>query len=66
MEKCSTLVEEFKSCIRTIQDTSIDCNYQFTRCNFIWSELVSCKNEIKKIDSPIRSNVSNVSPTRNN
>jgi hypothetical protein len=66
MEKCDFLEEEFKLCIRKIQDISTDCNYQFTRCNFIWKELVTCFNDIKKIESPIRTNVSNVKSTRNN
>lgn len=45
MENCDLLVEEFKTCIRTIQDISIDYNYQFTRCNFIWKDLVTCFNK---------------------
>lgn len=66
MEKCDFLVEEFKSCVRKIQDISTDYNYQFTRCNFIWKELVTCFNDIKKIESPIRTNVSNFNSTRSN
>jgi len=66
MEKCDFLVEEFKLCIRKIQDISTDYNHQLIRCNFIWKELVTCFNDIKKIDSPIRNNVSNIKPPRNN
>ena len=66
MEKCDFLVEEFKSCVRKIQDISTDCNYQLTRCNFIWKELITCFNDIKKVDSSIRNNVSNVNQPRNN
>lgn len=66
MEKCDSLVEEFKLCIRKIQDISTDYNYQLIRCNFIWKELVTCFNDIKKIDSSIRNNVSNIKSPRNN
>ena len=58
MDKCDILVEEFKLCIRKIQDISTDCNYQLTRCNFIWKELVTCFNDIKKTQT---NNIENVS-----
>ncbi len=61
MDKCDVLVEEFKSCIRNIQDISTDCNYQITRCNFIWKELVTCFNDIKKTQTYNIENVSNKS-----
>ena len=58
MDKCDILVEEFKLCIRKIQDISTDCNYQLTRCNFIWKELVTCFNDIKKTQTHTIENVS--------
>ncbi len=62
MDKCDILVEEFKLCIRKIQDISTDCNYQLTRCNFIWKELVTCFNDIKKTQT---NNIENVSDKSN-
>jgi hypothetical protein len=62
MDKCDILVEEFKLCIRKIQDISTDCNYQLTRCNFIWKELVTCFNDIKKTQTH---NIENVSDKSN-
>ena len=62
MDKCDVLVEEFKLCIRKIQDISTDCNYQLTRCNFIWKELVTCFNDIKKTQT---NNIENVSDKSN-